>query len=52
MTTSFHENRNTALLVIKLRVTLFPDYPHNAMLDKEQQYVDLDWVTQTSIPKS
>ena len=43
---------NTALLVIKLRVTLFPDYPHNAILDKEQQYGDLDWVTQTSIPKS
>jgi hypothetical protein len=43
---------NTALLVIKLRVTLFPDYSHNAILDKEQQYGDLDWVTQTSIPKS
>jgi len=51
-TPNIYRTMNTALWVIKLRVTLSPDYPHNVMLDEEQQYGDLDWVAQTSIPKS
>lgn len=43
---------NIALLVTKLRVTRSQYYPHNVMLDEEQQYGDLDFVAQTSIPKS